>query len=663
MWKRRHHCRKCGEVVCGDHSSHKELLPHINERVKQRICDKCFKGESDDRHSQTITTANVLNLSTNPFVDNNPSTTSKAVETTVAPASLKIEPAVSPKPVPKPVTPIKRATSPVPVKAASPASKPVASSVKPSTTATAAEVVLKDKAATSPMRARVEKPMQNNSDSSLSEKEQPPDYLANKKPGKLNSQLLNPFAGVTDERAVSPTNLAKSSSTSPLRAKSPELPTKPNKLKVETINNFSNNSKSTATPPGKPSKLSPSALNAFSQTTQSQKIVEPAKAREKSPVRLPKSPPPLPIAPPPLPTTPPPAIPSFVSRVDDAQEASSPFPGSTEQRASNKGKQIVIFLLFLEQSHLWVCSSLFNIGRRGTTFRGTQRAAPPPPPLEDEATQVVGAVSLSSENPFGPKIVAEKDKSDIKDASRELPVVGVVIPAPPPMAPPVLPPAQDLLKGPEIQAQQPTIARPVAPPPLKPAPPTIKPPPPKKDGDAPPVKVPPPPPMPKIEDHPADSSSSEIDEDPVLKKYKKMKEMLPEGAVRQKMMSDGFSSLDIDSFMAGKPISLSPTSPAGGGSVADMLASAPALKSVVPSAPAAPVNKRMSIMDEIQQGARLKAVKLDDARMKAPAIQGKGGLLGMISQQMTQRRLNMKVEEDSDSDSSGGFDESSSEED
>jgi len=40
---RRHHCRKCGSVVCGDCTSHKLTLPG---QGKQRVCDACFNQPS-----------------------------------------------------------------------------------------------------------------------------------------------------------------------------------------------------------------------------------------------------------------------------------------------------------------------------------------------------------------------------------------------------------------------------------------------------------------------------------------------------------------------------------------------------------------------------------------------------------------------------------------
>lgn len=40
--RRRHHCRKCGGIVCGDHSKKKVILEHIHKSDKYRVCDRCF---------------------------------------------------------------------------------------------------------------------------------------------------------------------------------------------------------------------------------------------------------------------------------------------------------------------------------------------------------------------------------------------------------------------------------------------------------------------------------------------------------------------------------------------------------------------------------------------------------------------------------------------
>lgn len=44
FWNRRHHCRKCGALVCSDHLKHREIIPHISKTIKHKICDNCVKG-------------------------------------------------------------------------------------------------------------------------------------------------------------------------------------------------------------------------------------------------------------------------------------------------------------------------------------------------------------------------------------------------------------------------------------------------------------------------------------------------------------------------------------------------------------------------------------------------------------------------------------------
>ena len=46
FWIRRHHCRKCGSVVCSDHLQKKMILPHINKTAQQKVCDNCFNGKA-----------------------------------------------------------------------------------------------------------------------------------------------------------------------------------------------------------------------------------------------------------------------------------------------------------------------------------------------------------------------------------------------------------------------------------------------------------------------------------------------------------------------------------------------------------------------------------------------------------------------------------------
>eukprot|EP01059_Diplonema_ambulator_P011069 TRINITY_DN21039_c0_g1_i1.p1 TRINITY_DN21039_c0_g1~~TRINITY_DN21039_c0_g1_i1.p1 ORF type:complete len:858 (+),score=242.15 TRINITY_DN21039_c0_g1_i1:249-2576(+) len=51
--KRKHHCRKCGEVVCGKCSPFKMLLPEY--RSEERVCKKCWnKSQSDFQYPSTV---------------------------------------------------------------------------------------------------------------------------------------------------------------------------------------------------------------------------------------------------------------------------------------------------------------------------------------------------------------------------------------------------------------------------------------------------------------------------------------------------------------------------------------------------------------------------------------------------------------------------------
>jgi len=43
MFSRRHHCRKCGAVVCGDCSGNKAIVPGVDIEKEVRVCDECKK--------------------------------------------------------------------------------------------------------------------------------------------------------------------------------------------------------------------------------------------------------------------------------------------------------------------------------------------------------------------------------------------------------------------------------------------------------------------------------------------------------------------------------------------------------------------------------------------------------------------------------------------
>ncbi|RLN86214.1 hypothetical protein BBJ28_00010850 [Nothophytophthora sp. Chile5] len=42
LMKRRHHCRNCGQSVCGQHSTNRVALPKFALTEPQRVCDRCF---------------------------------------------------------------------------------------------------------------------------------------------------------------------------------------------------------------------------------------------------------------------------------------------------------------------------------------------------------------------------------------------------------------------------------------------------------------------------------------------------------------------------------------------------------------------------------------------------------------------------------------------
>ena len=51
MLNRRHHCRKCGKVVCGSCSEHKVTLPNIGSA---RVCEDCYNSGNFDKGRRTI---------------------------------------------------------------------------------------------------------------------------------------------------------------------------------------------------------------------------------------------------------------------------------------------------------------------------------------------------------------------------------------------------------------------------------------------------------------------------------------------------------------------------------------------------------------------------------------------------------------------------------
>ena len=141
-----------------------------------------------------------------------------------------------------------------------------------------------------------------------------------------------------------------------------------------------------------------------------------------------------------------------------------------------------------------------------------------------------------------------------------------------------------------------------------------------------------------------------------------MKEMLPEGAVRQKMKTDGFNDSEISDFLAGKTIVIPSAQELEDRqyqaiSVSKLNISSPSSPAATTPVPARPA-KRLSVLDEIQLGPKLKPVNPDDKRQKPKAEVKAVGLLGTLAAAMSERRFHIKnqADEDDDSDGSGWSD-------
>ena len=49
VFRRRHHCRACGHVFCGDCSQNRLRLPRFGYNTEERVCDACFQSYRPDR--------------------------------------------------------------------------------------------------------------------------------------------------------------------------------------------------------------------------------------------------------------------------------------------------------------------------------------------------------------------------------------------------------------------------------------------------------------------------------------------------------------------------------------------------------------------------------------------------------------------------------------
>eukprot|EP01038_Epipyxis_sp_PR26KG_P012646 gene12646-16955_t len=579
FFNRKHHCRKCGGLVCNEHSSHKEVIPHIHASNKQRICDHCFHGvikvttsssttssptkssqhanatgSNKSNSSETVNKSSSKDIQTvtpvSSDTNNTQSVTSKADTISTSTTSK-----VSSAPV---VTSTEQEDKTAPGKLSTPsaftAQKTSTISTNDKATPgklTAPTVFSNDKSHQAPIQSTIEK----------------------EKPvvSKLNlSQAYNP----STNNNVSPPRTRVTAHT-PVTSRSVAPPPLPTEAPPPVVSHYE-------TDKPKVSKLNMSIYNPSTTTDSS---------------------------PPPLPKTPPPPVPSV------------PPPGDAISTQSNEKKT--------------------TIPSAAVSPNNEKKVTPPPPVISTIEKQI------TPPPPVGPP--SEKK----------------MVP-PPPMAPPI--DKQNNPPPPRVTTTSTSepVSRQVPPPPAtdqgdstpKVRSPPPPPPPPSNNTQ---VRTPPPPPSaittatrpnPPSAPEPAPVENDSLDPpvDDHFKKYRKMKEMLPEGAVRQKMTADGFAGNDIEEFLSGKVNWLPFPDASTNGNEVNI--SIPQLK---PSAPRAELSpKAPSLLDAIKAGTSLKAVSKEDERMKKPAIQGAGGLLGMLANEMSKRRVHMKVDdEDDDSDSSG----------
>lgn len=54
---RRHHCRRCGRVVCHSCSSKRLFIPKVYDIVMVRVCDDCFKQTTGIQNEKSVHTS------------------------------------------------------------------------------------------------------------------------------------------------------------------------------------------------------------------------------------------------------------------------------------------------------------------------------------------------------------------------------------------------------------------------------------------------------------------------------------------------------------------------------------------------------------------------------------------------------------------------------
>ena len=597
---RRHHCRKCGDVVCAEHSKGKEILPHIHKTQKQRICDNCMKVKtnwrmslrSDGGESSKTRVASTASIVSN---DDNDEHQSKSPHLLYSTEEAVPDPTALSSALPASSSELVPALSSAPVSA--PPKKPP--KVKPALVHTTEKE--------NDLPEQIEK------------------SLTLQLPPAIPS-LPPPIPSLPPPTLSSPPPLPVS--------KPPPLPSSPPPP-------LPTSSAPPLSPPPVPPSSPPTVIHS-PVTEETEQLTKPLSVLpiKDTPVgvdkpvvspRFDSPPPPITVPPPTIASPPPVAVPPILSPGN--QFAKSPAPHDKVSTSVPERTEI-------SEDNLPVSTPSRIVANAATV----PPPAPSPPPVASPSRPPPPpAPPIGSSNKVGSNSLPFPPVSPPPPPAAAVHVIGSATASPRPPPPP--PPASSISATP-ILSSTPFAA----PPP---------PPPPSTTSDAKPRPPPPPQPNPPIQ--PLEEASGI--EDP-LKKYRKMKDMLPEGAVRQKMKSDGFLDSEITAFLAGKAISMPSAQELEDRQSQSVSApkpfvlspsSAPKTKAAEVKAPPPP--RRLSVLDEIQMGPKLKPVDPNDKRQK-PKAEGKAiGLLGALAAAMSERRINIKVEqEDDDSDASGWSD-------
>ena len=166
--------------------------------------------------------------------------------------------------------------------------------------------------------------------------------------------------------------------------------------------------------------------------------------------------------------------------------------------------------------------------------------------------------------------------------------------------------------------------------------------------------------------------------------YIKMRKMLPEGAVRQKMQNDGLlSTAEIDAFFGGPaevPVAaarppLPPPLPLSAAPVTATIATAAKSAAADPVGQLRPASlsalspspEKFDLLAAVRRGSKLRAVDTNQPHVAQKSVStsaaNTGGMLGMLAMAMKGRRAFVEVASDGENSETSGFSESESDSD